>query len=425
VPKGVGVMNLVFTIRSNFMQEVKGKYNSAKVFTDSVDEKSLQQIQTLCNQEFTSGTKIRLMPDVHAGAGCTIGTTMTIKDKIVPNLVGVDIGCGMETLCIKADSEVSKNFNGAELDKIIRKNIPSGFNIRKFPHGFVEQVDWEKIKGHYNKKRAWLSLGTLGGGNHFIEVDRDDEGNLYIVVHSGSRHAGLEIANYYQELAWRQLNGNCESDCKQLIEQLKAEGRTQEIQEKLAELKAQVVTNIPKDLAYLSGEFFDDYINDMKIMQHFALLNRKAMIQVICIGLHVKEEDIIEQFTTIHNYIDTDNMILRKGAVSAQKGEKLLIPINMRDGSIICVGKGNEDWNCSAPHGAGRVMSRKKARENLSLEEFKAEMSGIWSSTVNLDTIDEAPMAYKSMDDILANINPTAEILKIIKPIYNYKAGDE
>lgn len=407
------------------MQEVKGKFNSAKVFTDSVDEKSLQQIQTLCNQEFTSGTKIRLMPDVHAGAGCTIGTTMTIKDKIVPNLVGVDIGCGMETLCIKADSEVSKNFNGAELDKIIRKNIPSGFNIRKFPHGFVEQVDWEKIKGHYNKKRAWLSLGTLGGGNHFIEADRDDEGNLYIVVHSGSRHAGLEIANYYQELAWRQLNGNCESDCKQLIEQLKAEGRTQEIQEKLAELKAQVVTNIPKDLAYLSGEFFDDYINDMKIMQHFALLNRKAMIQVICIGLHVKEEDIIEQFPTIHNYIDTDNMILRKGAVSAQKGEKLLIPINMRDGSIICVGKGNEDWNCSAPHGAGRVMSRKKARENLSLEEFKAEMSGIWSSTVNLDTIDEAPMAYKSMDDILANINPTAEILKIIKPIYNYKAGDE
>ena len=407
------------------MQEVKGKFNSAKVFTDSVDEKSLQQIQTLCNQEFTSGTKIRLMPDVHAGAGCTIGTTMTIKDKIVPNLVGVDIGCGMETLCIKADSEVSKNFNGAELDKIIRKNIPSGFNIRKFPHGFVEQVDWEKIKGHYNKKRAWLSLGTLGGGNHFIEADRDDEGNLYIVVHSGSRHAGLEIANYYQELAWRQLNGNCESDCKQLIEQLKAEGRTQEIQEKLAELKAQVVTNIPKDLAYLSGEFFDDYINDMKIMQHFALLNRKAMMQVICIGLHVKEEDIIEQFTTIHNYIDTDNMILRKGAVSAQKGEKLLIPINMRDGSIICVGKGNEDWNCSAPHGAGRVMSRKKARENLSLEEFKAEMSGIWSSTVNLDTIDEAPMAYKSMDDILANINPTAEILKIIKPIYNYKAGDE
>ena len=311
------------------MQEVKGKYNTAKVFTDVVDEKSLQQIQTLCDQEFTSGAKIRLMPDVHAGAGCTIGTTMTIKDKIVPNLVGVDIGCGMETLCIKADSEVSQNFDGAVLDKIIRKNIPSGFSIRKFPHAFVEQVEWDNIKGHYNKKRAWLSLGTLGGGNHFIEADRDDEGNLYIVVHSGSRHAGLEIADYYQEQAWRQLNGNCDEDYKRLIYQLKTEGKEQEIQERLEELKAQVSTNIPKDLAYVSGELFDDYINDMRIMQHFAMLNRKAMIQSISIGLHIKEADIIDQFTTIHNYIDTENMILRKGAVSAQKGEKLLIPINI------------------------------------------------------------------------------------------------
>lgn len=407
------------------MQEVKGKYNTAKVFTDVVDEKSLQQIQTLCDQEFTSGAKIRLMPDVHAGAGCTIGTTMTIKDKIVPNLVGVDIGCGMETLCIKADSEVSQNFNGAELDKIIRKNIPSGFSIRKFPHAFVEQVEWDNIKGHYNKKRAWLSLGTLGGGNHFIEADRDDEGNLYIVVHSGSRHAGLEIADYYQEQSWRQINGNCDADYRRLIDQLKSEGRENEIQDKLAELKAQVSTDIPKDLAYVSGQLFDDYINDMRIMQHFAMLNRKAMIQSISIGLHIKESDIIEQFTTIHNYIDTENMILRKGAVSAQKGEKLLIPINMRDGSLICIGKGNEDWNCSAPHGAGRVMSRNKAKKELSLEEFKAEMSGIWSTTVNLDTIDEAPMAYKTMDDIVANIDPTAEIVKIIKPIYNYKAGEE
>lgn len=406
------------------MQEVKGKYNTAKVFTDVVDEKSLQQIKGLCDQEFTSGAKIRLMPDVHAGAGCTIGTTMTIKDKICPNLVGVDIGCGMETLCIKADSEVSRNFNGADLDKIIRKNIPSGFNIRKFPHAFVEQVEWDNIKGHYNKKRAWLSLGTLGGGNHFIEADRDDEGNLYIVVHSGSRHAGLEIADYYQEQAWRQLNGNAEEDCRKLIERLKAEGKEQEIQEKLEELKAQISTDIPKDLAYVSGELFDDYINDMRIMQHFAMLNRKAMVQSISIGLRIKQEDIIEQFTTIHNYIDTDKMILRKGAVSAQKGEKLLIPINMRDGSLICVGKGNEDWNCSAPHGAGRVMSRNKARKELSLEEFKAEMSGIWSSTVNLETIDEAPMAYKTMDDIVANIDPTAEIVKVIKPIYNYKAAE-
>lgn len=407
------------------MQEVKGLYNTAKVYTDVVDEKSLQQIKTLCDQEFTSGAKIRLMPDVHAGAGCTIGTTMTIKDKIVPNLVGVDIGCGMETLCIKSDSDLSRNFNGAELDKIIRRNIPSGFSIRKFPHAFVEQVEWDEIKGHYNKKRALLSLGTLGGGNHFIEVDRDDEGNLYIVVHSGSRHAGLEIADFYQEQAWKQINGNCDADCRRLIDQLKSESRENEIQDRLADLKVQVSTNIPKDLAYVSGELFDDYINDMRIMQHFAMLNRKAMIQTISIGLNIKEADIIDQFTTIHNYIDTENMILRKGAVSARKGEKLLIPINMRDGSLICIGKGNEDWNSSAPHGAGRVMSRNKAKKELSLEEFKAEMSGIWSSTVNLDTIDEAPMAYKTMDDIVSNIAPTAEIVKVIKPIYNYKADEE
>lgn len=406
------------------MQTVTGKFNEAKVFTDVVDETSLEQIRTLCDQEFTSGAKIRLMPDVHAGAGCTIGTTMTIKDKIVPNLVGVDIGCGMETLCIKADSEVSETFDGAKLDKIIRKNIPSGFKIRKFPHEFVSQVEWNSIKGNFNKSRARLSLGTLGGGNHFIEADRDDEGNLYIVVHSGSRHAGLEIADYYQEMAWKQLNGNCEVDKKRLIETLKAEGREQEIQARLEELNAQILTNVPKDLAYVSGELFDDYINDMRIMQHFAMLNRKAMINTISVGLRLKKEDIIDQFTTIHNYIDTENMILRKGAVSAQKGEKLLIPINMRDGSLICIGKGNEDWNCSAPHGAGRIMSRAKARKELSMEEFKAEMSGIWSSTVNLDTIDEAPMAYKTMDDIVANIGPTAEIVKVIKPIYNFKAAD-
>lgn len=406
------------------MQTVTGKFNEAKVFTDVVDETSLEQIRTLCDQEFTSGAKIRLMPDVHAGAGCTIGTTMTIKDKIVPNLVGVDIGCGMETLCIKADSEVSETFDGAKLDKIIRKNIPSGFKIRKFPHEFVSQVEWNSIKGNFNKSRARLSLGTLGGGNHFIEADRDDEGNLYIVVHSGSRHAGLEIADYYQEMAWKQLNGNCDADKRHLIETLKAEGREQEIQARLEELNAQILTNIPKDLAYVSGELFDDYINDMRIMQHFAMLNRKAMIQTISVGLRLKKEDIIDQFTTIHNYIDTENMILRKGAVSAQKGEKLLIPINMRDGSLICIGKGNEDWNYSAPHGAGRIMSRAKARKELSMEEFKAEMSGIWSSTVNLDTIDEAPMAYKTMDDIVANIGPTAEIVKVIKPIYNFKAAD-
>lgn len=406
------------------MKLVEGKYNTAKVFTDVVEEKSLQQIKTLCDQEFTSGAKIRLMPDVHAGAGCTIGTTMTIKDKIVPNLVGVDIGCGMETLMIHKDSEAAVNFDPAKLDKVIRKNIPSGFDIRKFQHDFVEEVEWDKIKGTYNKHRAKMSLGTLGGGNHFIEADKDEDGNLYIVVHSGSRHAGLEIAEYYQEMAWKQLNGRTKADIDAMICRLKEEGRQSEIEAQMAVMSRQTKTLVPKDLAFVSGYLFDDYINDMRIMQHFAMLNRKAMVNTISIGLHLKEEEIVDQFTTIHNYIDTESMILRKGAVSAQQGEKLLIPINMRDGSLICIGKGNEDWNCSAPHGAGRVMSRTQARKGLSMEEFKAEMSGIWSSTVTKGTLDEAPMAYKTMDDIVANIGPTADIVNVIKPIYNFKAVD-
>lgn len=406
------------------MKLVEGKYNTAKVFTDVVEEKSLQQIKTLCDQEFTSGAKIRLMPDVHAGAGCTIGTTMTIKDKIVPNLVGVDIGCGMETLMIHKDSEAAVNFDPAKLDKVIRKNIPSGFDIRKFQHNFVEEVEWDKIKGTYNKHRAKMSLGTLGGGNHFIEADKDEDGNLYIVVHSGSRHAGLEIAEYYQEMAWKQLNGRTKADIDAMICKLKEEGRQIEIEAQMAAMNKQTKTLVPKDLAFVSGYLFDDYINDMRIMQHFAMLNRKAMVNTISIGLHLKEEEIVDQFTTIHNYIDTENMILRKGAVSAQQGEKLLIPINMRDGSLICIGKGNEDWNCSAPHGAGRVMSRTQARKGLSMDEFKAEMSGIWSSTVTKGTLDEAPMAYKTMDDIVANIGPTADIVNVIKPIYNFKAVD-
>lgn len=406
------------------MREVTGKYNTAKIFTNIVDEASLKQIETLCNQEFTSGSKIRLMPDVHSGAGCTIGTTMTLTDKIVPNLVGVDIGCGMETLVIKADSKASETFNPALLDTIIRTNIPSGFAIRKSPHDFANQIEWDNIKGNYNKKRAILSIGTLGGGNHFIECNRDDDGKLYIVVHSGSRHAGLEIADYYQEQAWKQLNKNTNEDCRRLIENLKQEGRHHEIQEKIEKIKANIITTIPKDLAYVTGQLFDDYINDMRIMQKFAMLNRKAMIQIITAGLGIGENEIEEQFTTIHNYIDTEKMILRKGAVSAQKGEKILIPINMRDGSLICIGKGNEDWNYSAPHGAGRIMSRSKAKKTLELEEFKAEMSGIWSSTVNLETLDEAPMAYKNKDSIIENITPTADIVKIIKPIFNFKAAE-
>lgn len=407
------------------MKEITGKYNNAKIFTDDIDEASLKQVETLCDQEFTQGSKIRLMPDVHAGAGCTIGTTMTLTDKIVPNLVGVDIGCGMETLVIKADAEASVNFDPSRLDKNIRRNIPSGFDVRNIVHKFADQIEWDKVKGKYNKRRAKLSLGTLGGGNHFIEVDRDDEGKLYIVVHSGSRHAGLEIADFYQEEAWKQLNGKQRADLEAAIEQMKAEGKQAEIEGTLKKMKSQVITHIPRDLAYVSGYLFDDYINDMRIMQHFAMMNRKAMIESISIGLHIKRDDIEEQFTTIHNYIDTDAMILRKGAVSAKKGEKLLIPMNMRDGSLVCIGKGNADWNYSAPHGAGRVMSRKYARKVLNVDDFKAAMSGVWSSTVGKDTIDEAPMVYKKMDSIIENLKDTAEIVKTIKPIYNFKAGQE
>jgi len=407
------------------MLEIKGKYNIAKVYTDTLDEKSREQIQLLCEQAFTEGSVLCLMPDVHAGAGCTIGTTMTISDKIVPNLVGVDIGCGMETLVIPKDDPVSRDFDPAKLDKWIHRNIPSGRDVRRDQHEFVENVPLENIHCRaIDLNRARLSIGTLGGGNHFIEADRDEDENLYVVIHSGSRHLGLDIANWYQEEAWNQLNGRRKSDIEAEIAKLKSEGRDTEIQSKIKEIKEQVRVDIPKDLAYVTGDLFDNYINDMKITQFFATMNRKAMMKVILEGLEIADAGGYENFTTIHNYIDTDSMILRKGAVSAKAGEKLLIPINMRDGSLVCKGQGNPDWNFSAPHGAGRLMSRSKAFQTLSLDEFKEQMTGIYSTSINRGTLDESPMAYKNMDDIVRNIAPTAEILKIIKPVYNFKAAE-
>jgi RNA-splicing ligase RtcB len=366
------------------------------------------------------------MPDVHAGAGCTIGTTMTIIDKIVPNLVGVDIGCGMETIIINSNTKESKNFDPIRLDEIIRSEIPCGMNVRDNTHEFINKIDLNNIRcPSINKGYAIKSLGTLGGGNHFIEANRDDENNLYIVIHSGSRHLGKEIAEYYQEQAWHQLNGNRKADIDAIISKLKTEGRAKEIQDTVKSMRSQIITNIPKELAYVSGELFNDYINDMKITQHFALINRKAMMYTILKGLGIPAEGQFEQFSTIHNYIDTATMILRKGAVSAIEEEKLIVPINMRDGSIICKGLGNEDWNYSSPHGAGRIMSRKKAFLTLKLDDFKKEMAGIYSTSINEQTIDESPMAYKSIDSIVANIEPTAKILKVIKPIYNFKAAEE
>lgn len=399
------------------MIELQGKYSEAKIFTNIVDNESISQVIELLNQPYISGSRVRMMPDIHAGAGCTIGTTMTISDKICPNLVGVDIGCGMEAIRVK-----ESHFEPRELDVVIREGIPSGFSIRDKEHRFAEQIELGELccAKHIDMSRARKSIGTLGGGNHFIEADKDDDGNIYIVVHSGSRHLGLEIANYYQEAAYKALTSYDPEEIEAVVASLKAAGRQREIESTLKQMKSKV-TKIPKPLAYVEGYLFEQYIHDMKIAQRYAMLNRKAMIDVIVkgMGFHV-----IEQFTTIHNYIDTDEMILRKGAIAAHKGEKVLIPINMRDGSLICTGKGNEDWNFSAPHGAGRLMSRREAKETFTVSEFKKQMNGIYTTSIGQDTLDECPMAYKSMNDIINNISPTVSIDSIIKPIYNFKAGD-
>ncbi len=381
------------------MVDIVGKHGAAKVYTDALEETARAQIQALCDQAFVAACKIRIMPDVHAGAGCTIGTTMTISDAIVPNLVGVDIGCGMETVRV-----AEKRMELPKLDALIRASIPSGFAVRKKQHALVWEIDLSELRcaKACNLDRAYDSIGTLGGGNHFIEVDRDDEGGLFIVVHSGSRHLGLEVAQYYQDAGYAQLNG---------LEP----GQT---------MKGGAKNNrsgVPYELAYVSGSLLEDYLHDMRLVQRFAALNRQAMMQEILRSMKLSED---ERFTTVHNYIDTESMILRKGAVSAKAGERLLIPINMRDGSLICVGKGNDDWNQSAPHGAGRLMSRAEARKRFTVSAFQKEMTGVFSTSVGKDTLDECPMAYKDMDEILRHIGPTADVLSVVRPVYNFKAAE-
>lgn len=392
---------------------LKGKNNIAKVYTNNIESEAISQIIELCNQEFCKDSKIIIMPDTHAGAGCTIGTTMTIKDKVVPNLVGVDIGCGMETIKIG-----EKEIDFSKLDDIIRKHIPSGFNVRNIEHKYCNMINLKNLKSskYINIDRAKLSIGTLGGGNHFIEINKDDVGNIYLVVHSGSRNLGKQVAEFYQNIAYKKLI-DINDKKKLLIERLKKEGRKKDIQ---IELERIAIPKVKKQLAYLQGDDFLQYINDMKIVQYFAELNRKAIIDEIVSRMGFTVE---EQFTTIHNYIDTDNMILRKGAISAQKGEKVLIPLNMRDGSIIAIGKGNSDWNYSAPHGAGRIMSRSKAKETVSLSEYKESMKHIWTTSVCESTIDESPMAYKPIEEIIDNIKDTVDIVSIIKPLYNFKSN--
>lgn len=394
------------------MFELTGKHNSCKVFTDNIDNETISQIMTLLNQEFVKENKIRIMPDTHAGAGCVIGTTMTLTDKVVPNLVGVDIGCGMYAIKL---SETDADFN--KLDNIIRTYIPSGFDIHEHP---ISMSNADKIYAPIDVDKAYQSLGTLGGGNHFIEVDRDANGHLWLVVHTGSRHLGLEVCKYYQDLAWKKIKNNgIEDKIKETVARLKAEGKQHEIENTIKIIRMQAGP-IPKDLCYVEDKDFENYIHDMKLTQEHAAINRETIVNQI---VNHMDWHIIDQFETIHNYIDIDNMILRKGAVSAQKGEKLIIPMNMRDGSLICIGKGNPDWNYSAPHGAGRIMSRSQAKELVTLEEFTESMEGIFSTSVGTSTIDEAPQVYKPMLEIIENVQDTVDIIDIIKPVYNFKAN--
>ncbi|MCL2679334.1 MAG: RtcB family protein [Dehalococcoidia bacterium] len=400
------------------MIAIIGTYNKAICYTSKLEPVAEEQIRMVCDRSEFADCKIRIMPDVHAGKGCTIGTTMTITDKIVPGMVGVDIGCGMETIKI-----AERKIDFHTLDRLIRRDIPCGHEIRDTEHALNAEINLNTLRclSKVNLVRARRSIGTLGGGNHFIEVARNETGELYLVVHSGSRHIGNEVALWYQDEAYRSLCGGSKKQITDTIAALKAEGYAYQISDKIKLLKSAKTDIIPKDLAYVSGELFDDYIHDMKIIQQFAVLNRKAMAEIILRGMGLTE---VERFTTTHNYIDTDTMILRKGAVSAKCGERLLIPINMRDGSLICVGKGNDDWNQSAPHGAGRLTSRTAAFRMLSMDEYIAEMSSVFTTSVNRGTLDESPMAYKPIDEIVSHIEPTIEIIERVRPVYNFKASE-
>ena len=393
-----------------------------KIFTENIEQEAMDQINTLMEQPAFSDCKVRIMPDVHAGAGCVIGFTADLGDKVIPNIVGVDIGCGMLTVNLgKIDIDYEK------LDQVIRKHVPCGREVHsgrkvKFPK-LQELRCYRDLK---DTKRFERSIGTLGGGNHFIEIDEGKDGTKYLVIHTGSRNLGKQVADYYQNLAVELMQGKDELYSKQekLIAEYKAQGRRTEIQEALAELKRAWNPNplhIPKDLCYLTGKYREDYLHDMVICQEFAKLNRNHIALIIADQMGWEVCDIFE---TIHNYIEFETNMVRKGAISAKTGEKLLIPINMRDGCIIGVGKGNDDWNQSAPHGAGRIMSRMKAKETLSLDAFQESMEGIFTTSVSYETLDEAPMVYKSMDEIINNIKDTVDILEIIKPVYNFKASE-
>ena len=400
--------------------EIKGKVNTALCYAKVVEDEAIEQIRRMCDYPMTEGSKIRIMPDVHFGKGCTIGTTMTIKDKAVPNVVGVDIGCGMYTVNLgKVDIDLAKFDEAAHY-------IPSGRDIWE---GRQEKFDLTRLccyRSLKQAKRLEKSLGTLGGGNHFIEIDVAADGTKYLVIHSGSRNLGKQVAELYQQLAI-DLNrgiGDYLEAREEIIRTYKEQGRRDEIQDALNQLKwdkENKETSMPEDLCYLEGKYLEEYLHDVEICQEFARHSREKMAEIL-----LERTGLIggEGFHTIHNYIDTDEMILRKGSIAAHEGEKVLIPINMRDGSVLAVGKGNPEWNYSAPHGAGRLMSRNAARDKLSMEEYVKSMEGIYTTSVNESTLDEAPMAYKSLEDIIDVIKESVDIIEILKPIYNFKAAD-
>lgn len=391
-----------------------------KIFARTVDEKAMQQINTLAALDAFKDSKIRIMPDVHAGAGCVIGFTADLGDKVIPNIVGVDIGCGMRTTRI-----MDKHIDFDRLDRVIRTYVPSGMNVHSIKTADLRN-DYKLFCMDHLKNIDWLeaSCGTLGGGNHFIEVDVDDRGNAYLVIHTGSRNLGKQVCECYQNLAISKLVGrdHLNEEIKKMINEYKEQGREDEIEKAIAMLKKQAnVSDIPKDLCYLEGMDRLDYLFDMRVCQKFAIRNREMIEEIIFAHMGWKSG---ESFETIHNYIDHESNIVRKGAISAKKGERVLIPMNMRDGCIIGIGKGNEDWNCSAPHGAGRIMSRMQARQLVSIDEYANMMRGIYTTSVCKETIDEAPQVYKPMQEIVDCISDTVEIEKIIRPIYNFKAAE-
>ena len=399
------------------MMEIKGQVNTAICFAKVIEDEAIEQIRRMCDYEFTAGSQIRIMPDVHAGKGCTIGTTMTVKGKAVSNIVGVDIGCGMYTANLgKAEIDMEQMDASAHF-------IPSGMNVWEGRKEHFDLLGLRCYRGLKDAKRLERSLGTLGGGNHFIEIDRAADGTKYLVIHSGSRNLGKQVAEFYQRLAIDLNKGKAEYFAKRdaLIAEYKAAGRRSEIQDALKALKWESrEATMPEDLCFVYGQYLEDYLHDVEICQRFARRNRELMAEIILQRLGI---EAIDAFHTIHNYIDTDEMILRKGAIAARKGEKVLIPINMRDGSVLAIGKGNPDWNYSAPHGAGRIMSRTAAKQNLDLDEYRREMEGIYTTSVNEATLDEAPMAYKSLSDIIDVISESVDVIEVLKPIYNFKAN--